>query len=153
MFVAPCIVIAIDAVRRPNALWGTRERRSYIIFPAMILMFIGGAALLIQEYSKSNNFSIITPFMIILTVRYVAISVLLGLVNWSDSLENKISALFDDYQVNKNEAIASVVLGLLGAVIVSMTKDWFIWLIIVGSTGRILIQTYRTNKTGKHQME
>jgi hypothetical protein len=142
IFVGSLIQMSMTATRQPLAFWDDESRARYIMLPTFIVMLIGTVQLLETGFSKSQSFGAVTLVMVILLLRYAVIAMIVSFIRYSDWLNERVAVLFCNYQVAKSEAMAAIVLGLIGAIIVSISAQ-LATLVIVDSVGRLLIQSYR----------
>ena len=137
IFLGSFIYMSVTAYRRPFLFGDLQARVNYVMLPATILILIGITDFFISGFKNTGLISII------LLARYTVVVFMGSLINYSFTLQIKIAALLDDYQVNTRAAIGAIVIGAIGAAIVLSTRDQLAWLIIVSSLGQMIIRLYK----------
>jgi len=110
-----------------------------------MLMMIGLTQLTFQQKYQATGFSIAGLAAGIITIRYFAVFFVIKVLDVAPRLQQAVAGRFDGYQVNKTQAIAAVLLGIVGTLLISLTHNWLLWILIVHDVGITLIAYYRKN--------
>jgi len=143
VFIGSLVQMANAAYRQLSVLSDPQARTRYILLPTALMTFIGMADIFSHYAAIETSFDVVTPMMAILLMRYSVAAVLAIFTNDSNWLESRVSALFESYQVDRQDAIFAVTLAIIFAALISLTKDWLAWTIIMSSVGQFIIGRYR----------
>ena len=137
------VQMAVAAYRRPILISNPQTRMRYVLLPAALMTLIGIVEIFSRYVFNETSFDVVTPVLVILLVRYWVVAVLISITRYSDGLVTMVSAIFENYQVDQQDAIFAVTLAIICTILISFTKDWLLWIIIMSSAGQSMIRWRR----------